>query len=250
MTRALYSIAIHKRLVQGGGKISIDPSRNSFYVDTEFLPVAAGKRATIYDIGIVNKNDYFKSIATLVDCGRTVYNRIKHSQFSEAHVDFEYEDLEGCPTIDKIVKMFLDLFKDNEVAKLYYYHANHDISWFTEYRDFNSSKDGKITTIRNRAEDDDMDAEINDVVIATDVYAEGASALPRPLTRSLTSALPRPLTRSLTSALPRPLTRSLTLSKEYQRVTGNYIENMPHIILHTAISDALILMEYHCTNLQ
>lgn len=129
--QTLFTISIHLQVVRE--KQASSPfTRPTFLVDTEFETIATGKAKTIYDIAIVNGKNPFASIATLVDCGRDVYNRTQIRN----RKPWEYDDFKGSPTIEQVANKFCaqlakELSSGNSETKpvMFYYNAVHDVSF-------------------------------------------------------------------------------------------------------------------------
>ena len=87
-----------------------------------------GKRDTIYDIAVLNGNDPYRSIISIIDCGSECFGRLE--------VPFTYNDIKGAPLIDRIFNKFCTLLGKigDTRASLYYYNASakHDTAWITE----------------------------------------------------------------------------------------------------------------------
>jgi len=145
---ALYTIACQSLIIRTKAR-SDEFVKPTFFTDTEFLSYSttgptsegwkqkpSGKRKTIYDIAVINGNDPYRSLVSLIDCGEEVFGRIKQAICSR-DIPFDYSDVKGCPTIDQFFGKFCVLLSGvpaTERPALYYYNASakHDTAWITE----------------------------------------------------------------------------------------------------------------------
>jgi hypothetical protein len=133
---ALYTITCQNLIIRTKAA-SDEFVKPTFFVDTEFLPIENNKRKTIYDIAVINGNDPYRSLVSLIDCGEETFGRIKSSVFGQS-VPFDYTDIKGCPNIDQFFEKFcviLSGIPTGERPSLYYYNvaAKHDTAWITEH---------------------------------------------------------------------------------------------------------------------
>ena len=246
MVNALYSLTVHKQLIQKKGKISLakaDRSCPFYYVDTEFSSRAFDKCHTIWDIALVNGIDFYASIVSLIDCGRAQFKPMKDPGYT-------YDDIKGSPKIDEIRNKFYVLNKDKNPV-IHYYHAPHDISMFYEshsYYEKGKSDDGIIIPSFDWKYKREYQ---KGYLLKLEEEKQKRSKHLEALTGNKLEQATQEYNKWLKEIEKEEeydfefvdCFKKTTLSELYREKTNTTSEDLRHIILHQAVSDALLLAE-------
>lgn len=146
MVGALFSITVQYRLIRGRGRFSlasVDQSVPWYFIDTEFTARTWLKSATIYDIAVINGFDPYASTVSYLSCDPTSFDPYLNP-------DVRYSDLEGAPNVDEFYAFFSHLSMRRETEEhhevsaggaaqsairkpvIWYFSATHDVSPFYE----------------------------------------------------------------------------------------------------------------------
>jgi hypothetical protein len=232
---ALYSITAHNYVLRSRQSLDVF-QKPIFFVDTEFVTTKTDKRKTIYDIAIINGTDIYKSIVTLVDCGRmtfdkAVVNSRRGKKLGEG-IQFRYDDFRGSPTIDQIFTKFCMLISSVERPELHHFDAKHDVAWITEQFlpeviNEKPTNNDETTNTDDRDVVDNIVDDDNEEIVDNDKTDYGVEIVnDRRLPELMTNG------RAIGK-----------LSEIYNRITCSNQDIYRHIQLHTAVSDTILLYE-------
>ena len=232
MVGALFSITIQYRLIRGRGRFSlasVDQSVPWYFIDTEFGPRTWHKSATIYDIALINGFDPYASTVSYLLCDPTSFDPFLNP-------DIQYRDLEGAPTVDEFYAFFSHLSSirgGHEVAEnaveaaraaatgrqaskkpvIWYFSASHDVSPFYEQHPRY-----------------DRARELGETGVASGLWKFEPN-----------------LDYDFVFRNARVGNAKGKMSELYEGLLKTKVSAYRHILLHTAVSDALLLAEYVMT---
>ena len=214
MVGGLFSITIQFRLIRGRARFSlasIDQNVPQYFIDTEFTPRTWNKGATIYDIAMINGFDPYASIVTY----------LYPDTFSPyLNPDIRLSDLEGAPTVDDFYAFFSHLVSASRRSNgtnikpiIWYFSASHDISPFYEQHEY-----------YDRAKELGVEA----------------------IEKTWWKYNPN-LDYKFSFRNAREGNSKGTMSELYENLLRVKVDSYKHILLHTAVSDALLLAEFIMT---
>jgi hypothetical protein len=209
MINALYTICVHKQLMQKRATFSIasmSRQRPWYFVDTEHIPRAWAKSYTVFDIAIINSLDVFSSMITMIDVGRENFKPT-----AMMGITVQYEDLVGFPKLQELQEFWF--YKIGEARPIiYYYHASHDKAFFYEAHEM-------YDTSREPLSQNKVDWEFQEGN-GVDYNIDFVNAREK---------------------------GDKTQGETYDQVMKCSSDNMIHIIKHTAVGDAILLAEMTLT---
>lgn len=215
MVDILYSICTHVRLIRGRGKYSlsnVDKNKPWLFVDTEFCPRDHRKSGAIYDVAVINGYDPYTSTCSYIRMELEAYTKMNYLRNMRGlgPCEVPYSDLVTAPTPQEFYEFFCSVIGSKDPL-IWYFSTKHDISIFYEFHE-----------MYNNAHQTKSNAKEDWIYSATTDY-------------------------DFRFKNARTSNAKGTMQEVYERITGSKVNQYKHILLHTAASDALLLMEYVLT---
>jgi hypothetical protein len=242
MVNALFTIYCHVRLTRTRGNYSlsnVNRDKPWYFIDTEFCTRDFRKSGAIYDIALINGYDPFSSLCTLVQMEPSAYIRAKelHAIRGIPSLPFSYEEIASAPTAKTVYDFFCGLSSGKDPL-IWYFNAKADISIFYERHPFYKNAWKNMSSEK-------IDWIFNPDFIQEQYNKENDKNKLGPYDFRFKDAMRVRADGKLTERTNADEKGSLAV--RYTRLLGKDPNEYPHILLHTAASDALLLMEYVLT---
>jgi hypothetical protein len=212
----LYTLTSSVRLMQERGKFTLanlSKDGEIYFVDTEFTSTAWNKSGSVYEIAVINAFKPYRSFVTYL---KPDINRFRIVVGDDS---LQYNHIKDAPSVFDFISIF-NTFNTPSKTTIYYFSTMHDVSVFYEtHHTFH-----KAWGLSDDSDDDET---------ACVMSAQPADWKYDPREDY-----------GYTFINGRTGNGAGRLNEVYNRTTGSSLQNMPHLVHHVAISDAMMLMEY------